>query len=148
MQMNHSKKIVYFVILGTFTFAFIVQFGCEATARSDRAEPRWQTTASYDKIISAKTEPSPIKPRQWSASQASYQEPAATHFGSYFDDEFVTAGDGDDAYGWTWRDTVAVFYCPVRFGINALAVPVSMVKEPPGVLVTTNMDEPENRTAE
>ncbi len=115
--------------------------GCEATAVSDRNEPGWQTTPSYDKIMSAKGTPNPTKPRSWPATKAEYEPPVVTHFGSYFDDPFVYCGDGNDTYGWTWMDPVAVVYSPARMVVNTVAVPVSMIKEPPGVLQCTNLDQ-------
>jgi hypothetical protein len=116
--------------------------GCEATAKSDKCEPGWQTTTSYEKVMSTQGQPSPIKPRQWPATVAEYTAPTVTHFGSYYDDPFVTEGDGNDTYGWTCMDLLAVAYSPTRFVINTVAIPVSMVKEPPCVLQCTNLDQP------
>jgi hypothetical protein len=116
--------------------------GCEATERSDRGEPGWQPTASYDKIMSAPaTQPSPVKPRAWNSTVAKYEPPVVTHFGSYFEDPLVTQGDGNDTYGWTLMDLAAVGYSPARFVVNTLAVPISMVKEPPCVLQCTSLDQ-------
>ncbi len=128
------------VILGLLTAATFV--GCEATGKSDQGEPRWQTTTSYNKIMSTKVSgPSPIKDREWAPTVACYELPVVTHFGSYFDDPIVTDGDGNDTYGWTLFDPFAVAYSPARFAVNTIAVPISMVKEPPGVLQTTNLDQ-------
>ncbi len=121
---------------------FAGMIGCEATARSDKLEPSWQKTASYKKIMQMPTtQPSPLTPRKWEVSKAHYAECVVTHFGSYFDDEFVTKGDGNDTYGWSGMDLVAFGYCPARFIINTLCVPISMIKEPPGVLVTSHLDQ-------
>jgi hypothetical protein len=127
------------VIIGLLTAATLV--GCEATAKSDQCEPRWQTTTSYNKIMSTKAGPSPIQDRTWTHTVACYEPPVVTHFGSYFDDPIVICGDGNDTYGWTWFDPLAVAYSPARFAVNTLAVPVSMVKEPPGVLQCSNLDQ-------
>jgi len=116
--------------------------GCDATAKSDKCAPGWETTPSYEKVMSREGEPSPIKPRVWSPTVAVYEEPVVTHFGSYFNDPFVTEGDGNDTYGWTCMDLLAVPYSPARFVVNTVAVPVSMVKEPPCVLQCTNLDQP------
>jgi len=116
--------------------------GCEATAKSDKLEPGWQKTTSYERIMQTPTtQPGPLTPRKWEVSQAHYTECIVTHFGSYFDDEFATKGDGNDTYGWTEMDLVAFGYCPARFIINTLCVPISMIKEPPGVLTTSYLDQ-------
>lgn len=128
------------IALGVLMAAVLV--GCEATAKSDRAEPGWQTTTSYDKIMSIENPPpSPIENRPWTSTVAFYEPPVVTHFGSYFDDPIITNGDGNDTYGWTCFDLLAVAYSPARFTVNTLAVPISMIKEPPGVLQTTNLDQ-------
>lgn len=116
--------------------------GCEATAKSDMMEPSWETTASHEKFKSAPPMQSPITPRTWEQTQAIPEPSTVTHFGSYFDDPIVVNGDGNDTYGWTWLDPGAVFYSPVRYVVNVVAVPVSMVKEPPGVLQCTDLDQP------
>lgn len=115
--------------------------GCEATALSDKAQPTWQSTASYDYVTSHVTGDQPKKIRPWPVQQVCYQRGTVRHFGFYYDDPFVTQGDGDNLYGWTSMDTVAVAYCPIRFAINTLAVPFSMIKEPPGVLVAEHRDQ-------
>ena len=130
------KAIMLFLVLSFI----VVMSGCEATAKSDLNEPGWQTTASYDKIMTTASEPSPMKKRSWNCNYAAYEAPVVTHFGSYFNDPF-TDGDCNDSYGWTLMDLGAVAYSPARFAVNALAVPVSMVKEPPGVLQCTNLDQ-------
>ncbi|MFA5864929.1 MAG: hypothetical protein WC975_09610 [Phycisphaerae bacterium] len=123
----------------------IVLVGCEATARSDRSEPHWQTTASYDKIMSVPaTQPSPIENRIWSETVATYEAPVVAHFGSYFNDPMVS--DIEYTYGWTLMDLASVAYSPARFAVNTVAVPVSMVKEPPGVLQSANLDQPIGET--
>ena len=117
--------------------------GCEATAKSDRMEPGWQKTASYEKIMATPaTQPSPLVHRSWKISEANYTECVVTHFGSYFDDEFAKYGDGNDTLGWTDADILAAVYCPIRFVINTVCVPISMIKEPPGVLTTSYLDQP------
>lgn len=117
--------------------------GCEATAKSDRCERHWETTPSYEKIMAAPaTQPSPIQARTWQAASATYAPPVVTHFGSYFEDPFVTLGDGNDSYGWTLMDLAAVVCSPARFVVNTVAVPVSMVKEPPCVLQCRDLDQP------
>jgi len=115
--------------------------GCEATAKSDLAEPTWQPTATYEKAFAQPRTTSVIEPRQWPESQAAYEPCRVTHFGSYYDDPFVTNGDGDSAYGWTGMDWLARVYSPARMAVNTVAVPVSMIKEPPGVLPTTDLDQ-------
>lgn len=115
--------------------------GCEATAQSDKKELTWQKTTSYEKIMAQKPETSPLKPRNWDNKKAQYTQCVVTHFGSYFDDPFVTKGDGDEYYGWTFMDLAAFAYCPARFIVNTVCVPVSMIKEPPGVLTTTDLDQ-------
>lgn len=117
--------------------------GCQVSAPSYTPETRWPTTASYDKIMSLPAGESAIKPRPWPISEANYEPLALTHFASYYLDPFVTEGDQNDTYRWTASDAVAVVYCPARFIVNTIAIPVSMIKEPPGVLVTTRLDEPE-----
>jgi len=119
-----------------------VLVGCEAAARSDQLEPGIQTTASYETIFSLPAKPSPIKPKNWAPVKATYAAPVVTHFPSWYLDEFATEGDGNDTYGWTWVDALAFGYCPARFFVNTVALPVSAVKQPPGVLVTTDLDEP------
>lgn len=118
--------------------------GCEATAKSDLAEPTWQGTASYERIFAQKATAGPIARRPWPQTTAGYEPCIVTHFGSYYDDPFVTTGDGDNAYGWTALDAVAFGYSPARFVVNTLAVPISMIKEPPGILTTTDLDIPIN----
>jgi len=122
----------------------LLLLGCEATAISDSAEPTWEPTASYDYIMGQMIAQKPAKPTRWaSVHKAHYQSGAVTHFGSYYDDPFVIKGDGDDLYGWTWMDAAAFGYCPARFVANTICVPISMIKEPPGVLVSEDRDEPE-----
>ncbi|NLE29913.1 MAG: hypothetical protein GX629_09625 [Phycisphaerae bacterium] len=116
--------------------------GCEATAKSDMAEPTWEKTASYEKIMSAPSVTSPLTPRSWEQTHADPEPSIVTHFGSYFEDPIVQCGDGNDTYGWTWLDPGAVFYSPVRYTINFIALPISMIKEPPGVLQCTDLDQP------
>jgi len=118
----------------------IILAGCEATAKSDRMEPTWQPTASYETIFAKTATTSPIERRKWAKTYARYEPCIVTHFASYFDDEFVTMGDGNDTHGWTIMDAAAVAYSPARFVVNVLAVPVSMIKDPPGVLVCGNLD--------
>jgi len=126
--------------LAALAAILMILAGCEATAKSDKMERQWQRTASYEKIFSVKAKPSPIRPRKWAGTQATYEPCTVTHFAGYFDDEFVTVGDGDDAYGWTWADAAAFGYSPFRFIVNTICVPASMVKDPPGVLVTTDLE--------
>jgi len=120
----------------------VVLVGCEATAKSGRLEPAWQTTASYEKVFQQTARPSQLRRRNWVPSLAAYEPCVVAHFGSYFDDEFVTTGDGDETFGWTLMDTAAICYSPARFVVNTLAVPISMIKDPPGVLTTTTLDKP------
>ncbi len=129
-------------IFSLLLMTLAVLAGCEATAKSDKLEPGWQKTASYEKIMATPaTQPSPLVHRKWKISQANYTECVVTHFGSYFDDEFATQGDGNDTYGWTEADILAAIYCPVRFVINTVCVPISMIKEPPGVLTSSDLDQ-------
>jgi len=136
-------KTVAGTLIGLVGMMMLV--GCEATAISDKHEPGWQTTPSYDKIQAKTAEPSPIKARQWAPTVAEYTSPVVTHFGSYYDDPFVTQGDGNKTYGWTFMDLAAAGYSPARFVVNTVAFPVSMVKEPPCVLQCTNLDQPVER---
>jgi hypothetical protein len=127
------------VVFGLTLLAGLI--GCEATAKSDMCEPGWQKTASYEKAMSKPTQPSPITQRDWLATTAEYAAPIVTHFPSWFEDPIVIDGDGNDTYGWTGFDTLAAFYSPCRYVVNLVALPVSMIKEPPGVLVCTNLDQ-------
>lgn len=141
-----TVTVTMVLLAASVTISLLLLAGCEATAHSDRTEPKWHTTASYDSIMSEQAvNPSPIAPRQWPATQAVYQPCTVTHFGSYFDDDFVYLGDGDDLYGWTWRDAVAFGYSPARFVVNTVCVPLSMVKEPPAVLVTTDIEQRDHK---
>ncbi len=115
--------------------------GCEATARSDKNELTWQKTTSYEKIMAQKAGSNPIQPRNWKKQHAEYTQCVVTHFGSYFDDPFVIKGDGDQYYGWTTADLAAFAYCPARAILNAACIPLSMIKEPPGTLSTSNLDQ-------
>jgi len=120
----------------------LVLVGCQATAISDRLGPTWQPTASYDYITEQQRSPLPAQAARWSSEQrVDYQAGTVWHFGSYFDDPFVSRGDGDGLYGWTWMDAAAFGYCPARFIVNTVAVPVSMIKEPPGVAISENRDQ-------
>ncbi len=139
--MSKYKNVAIFSVLIIISMSVIFA-GCEATAKSDKLEPGWQKTASYEKIMATPaTQPSPLVHRNWKISQAHYTECIVTHFGSYFDDEFATQGDGNDTYGWTEADILAAVYCPVRFVVNTVCVPISMIKEPPGVLTTSYLDQ-------
>lgn len=133
-------RTILFLIVTLTSSAILI--GCDAFARSDLAEPRWRTTASYDKIVAHPAGVSPIKPRPWPVSVAEYAPPVVTHVAHYFPDRFVTDGDGNDSYGWTWRDYVAAVYSPASFLVNAVIIPVRMIQDPPGVLITTDLDEP------
>lgn len=133
-------KAILTVVCGMVVTGILA--GCEATAKSDMAEPTWEKTASYEKITSVPPVASPIKPRTWEPTCANPEPSTVTHFGSYFEDPIVQCGDGNDTYGWTWLDPGAVFYSPTRYVVNLLALPVSMVKEPPGVLQCTDLDQP------
>lgn len=133
-----NRMVASSVLAGLMMVAMV---GCEATAKSDLAEPTWQPTASYEKAFAQPKTASVIVPRQWPESAAAYEPCRVTHFGSYYDDPFVTTGDGDNAYGWTGMDWLAMAYSPARFVANTAAVPVSMIKEPPGVLTTTDLDQ-------
>ncbi len=128
------------VVLGLLLVAILA--GCEATAKSDRAEPGWQTTTSYDRIMAVENPPpSPMKKREWSPTVARYEPPVVTHFASYFEDPIVVYGDGNDTYGWTWFDPVAVPFSAGWFALDTVAIPISLVKQPPCVLYTTNLDQ-------
>jgi len=116
--------------------------GCELAASQERKTAGWEPTASYDQIMSAPSEPSPIQTRHWAPTQARYEKPTVSHFPSYFLDPFETRGDGVDGYGWSYMDLAAVAYSPARFVVNTVAIPVSMVKDPPWKLICTNLDQP------
>jgi hypothetical protein len=133
-------KTALMVLCGVVLTGILV--GCEATAKSDMMEPTWDKTPSYDKIMSATPEPSPIPRRTWQHGEASPEPSTVTHLPSYFDDPIVTDGDGNDTYGWTFLDPAAVAYSPARYAVNFIALPVSMVKEPPATLLCTDLDQP------
>jgi len=116
--------------------------GCEATAKSDRLEPGWQTTASWDAVFARPPLHDPIPDTNWPPSTAEYAPPVVTHFPFWYYDPFVSKGDGDELYGWTCVDWFAMVYSPVRYAVNTIALPVSAVFEPPGVLVATELDIP------
>jgi hypothetical protein len=121
--------------------ALTVLTGCEATGKSDQMEPRWQKTASYETTMQHQQPPLPERKRTWAMVPVRYEAPQVTHFGSYFDDPLIYNGDGNDSYGWSWMEGAWALLGPARFVANTVAVPVSMVKEPPGVLQIRNLDQ-------
>jgi len=123
--------------------ATLLSAGCSATALSDKLEPTWQTTASYDYIMSYSTDYRPPRMRDWSLRPARYKAGTVTHLPFYYEDPFVVEGDGDETYGWTGMDLVAFVYSPCRFIVNTLALPASVVRQPPVLLVGEDRDEPE-----
>jgi len=132
------KKLMC-LILGLGLTAVLA--GCDATAKSDNFDPSVERTASSIAIMSKVSQPSPITPRTWYESAAETAAPGVTHFPYWYEDPFVVKGDGNDTYGWTGCDWLAMVYCPCRFVVNTVGLPVSMIKEPPGVLVCTDMDQ-------
>ena len=132
------KKLVS-VLLGLSLTAILT--GCEATAKCDDFDPSVEKTPSSEAIMAKVPQPSPITHRTWADTSALYAAPVVTHFPYWYEDPFVVNGDGNDSYGWTGTDWLAMVYCPCRFVVNTVGIPASMIKEPPGVCVSTDLDQ-------
>jgi hypothetical protein len=133
-------KKVLSVIVGLSLTAMLA--GCEATAKSDHFDPCVERTASSEAIMTKVPQPSPITPRTWQETSAQYAAPVVTHFPYWYEDPVVVKGDGNDTYGWTGDDWLAMVYCPCRFVVNTVGMPISMIKDPPGKMMCTDLDQP------
>lgn len=111
--------------------------GCEATAGYDLTDVHQRQTASYKYVFEQASSDTHQRTRTWTESTVAYEDVAVTHFPFWFEDPFVVDGDGNDSYGWTGMDYVAMVYCPLRGAVNLFGLPASMVVEPPGILVET-----------
>jgi len=54
------------------------------------------------------------------------------HYPLWWQDPFIYKGNDDTRFAWTWQDYVGMPYGLGRFILNTVAVPVSVVVQPPG----------------
>lgn len=96
----------------------------------------WRSPTERD--VEANYDPAEPRQREWEPRVAAYHSGAIRHLPLYMEDPFVDKGHGrtdeshpHDVYRLGWEDWVALPYCPARFTLNWLMMPVSMIVTPP-----------------
>jgi hypothetical protein len=74
-----------------------------------------------------------IQQRGWTPMASYYDVPAVQHGPLYFEDEMENVGavNSNCPAGYTWLDFVSIPYCDARWMLNTIALPASMVVNPP-----------------
>jgi hypothetical protein len=74
-----------------------------------------------------------LQQRGWASMASYYAVPAVHHGPLYFEDEMenVSEVNSNCPSGYTWLDILAVPYSDARWMLNTIALPVSMVVNPP-----------------
>ncbi len=90
----------------------------------------------------------PIYRRDIPASDVYYESGLVTHWPLWFEDPFETKGNDvtnpnnrdpvDNVFAWNAVDFLDIAYGPARFTLNAFGVPVSIVPQPPGMLMASD----------
>jgi len=89
----------------------------------------------------ARFKPNAQRTREWQQICTKQENGAVTHWPLYFEDPFVDKGTdrtGRDCYHLGWEDAVAAPYCFARFTLNWIAVPVSLVVQPPWLVMESD----------
>lgn len=89
----------------------------------------------------ARFKPNTQRHREWQQTCTRQENGAVTHWPLYFEDPFVDKGTGRkgrDCYHLGWEDAVATPYCFARFTLNWIAIPVSLVVQPPVMVMESD----------
>jgi len=107
--------------------------------RDDAITRESWTTPSQEGILAGGDQPI-VRQRDGNApsSQVLQTADGVPHYSLWFEDPFEDKGDGDSKSAWTWADYVALPYSIGRFGVNAVASPVSAVVVPPGAKLVSD----------
>lgn len=79
--------------------------------------------------------------RGWNRKELVAESGGVTHWPLYFEDPFEDKGSGRmgrNKYYLGWEDVIAVPYCYARFTLNWIATPVSMVVQPPWMVMESD----------
>ena len=133
-----SSRVVVLLVVGA---ALVVAAGCAYTPNYYRetgpsvAAP-WDSPTASD--VKARYASAPLRHREWAPTCVAPENGAVVHWPLYFEDPFVTKGDGRtdetnprDVYRMGWEDWVALPYGHARFTTNWLLLPVSAIVTPP-----------------
>ncbi len=96
----------------------------------------WESASAAD--IRANHQPSALRVREWPEVRIRTVDMAVYHLPLYFEDPFVDKGHlrTEDThplniYRWGWEDFFAGFYTYPRHWLNTLALPISVMVQPP-----------------
>lgn len=94
--------------------------------------PAMEATPSSDFVDAAGVQPS-IRQRGWAPMASYYTVPVVAHGPLYFEDEMENVGaiNSNCPSGWTWVDFASIPYSDARWMLNTIALPVSMIANPP-----------------
>jgi len=106
-------------------------------------EMAWDSPTTAD--VKARYEPGPPRHRDWEAATVAAESGVVRHWPLYTEDPFEDKGHGRtdatdpyNVYRYGWEDFVALAYCPARFTLNWLALPVSAVVTPPWTILESD----------
>jgi hypothetical protein len=91
--------------------------------------------------VYARFKPAGHAPRSWPEQTVAQERGAVTHWPLYMEDPFVDKGagrEGADKYRLGWEDIVAGLYVYPRHTLNWMALPVSMVVQPPWTVMESD----------
>ncbi len=107
------------------------------------AEMAWDSPTTAD--VKTRFEPGPARHRDWEATTVAAESGIVRHWPLYTEDPFEDKGHGrtdatdpHNVYRYGWEDFVALAYCPARFTLNWLALPVSAVVTPPWTIMESD----------
>src|SRR5262245_18802126 len=90
----------------------------------------------------ANQQPAPYRERGWAQTSTAAESGAVIHWPLYTEDPFEDKGtdrpDGPNKYHLGWEDYVAMPYSFSRFTLNVMAMPVSLVVQPPWKLMESD----------
>jgi hypothetical protein len=135
-------------LVGGLALLLLVSTGCQLVPNFYRetgpaTEMEWWSPTAQE--ICRQYDPTPLRTRGWPPLTRQPHSGAIRHDPLYFEDPFITKGDGrtDDThprnvYRLGWEDWVAFPYGLARFTTNWLLFPVSAVVTPPWTVMESD----------
>ena len=129
----NGKKFAGWTLCGV---AALATSGCSELInpyRDDLPATTIVSTASAARVYEAGVAGG-VRQREWATSLTQSQDPGVSHWPLWWEDALEDSGSDDGQFAWTWCDYVGVVYGPARQLLNTVALPVSAVVDPPGMI--------------
>lgn len=91
-------------------------------------------TTTSARLVRQQQAESDIRHRGWAETIVQSQDQGVSHWPLWWSDTLEDRGSDDGQFAWTYLDYLCIVYAPARQTVNAAALPVSVILDPPGAV--------------